>query len=647
MNYKEEILSLIRDSQAEINRDRAYNFLLEALKVSEEYLKENPIDGANEKAYILRELAFEETKPEKRNQRWQASLQTLEKAIKKDLSFQLIEAYSYFAVDSLQDEFGSKTTAEQTKDLKTAYSYIEQCLKITSALTERSILLARKASIIKHLAFKELTNDVIRKRLDESVRCADLAFKTYATGNSLLELALCESAIANYENSDEAFANRLKNAERHFKYDLLKDNENALLSLARFYRLNYLPKNCCDIFPKSIQDFRNIRKLLRSVHLYAESAISLWYAKFPEEISQQHLITAKELLEISISAGYNNARNIVNLAFLQSILGSVEDGLTTLKDISLDSNSIDWDIIIEKINSPKEKGILFTGFALGIENCGVWTRLGTFTKTFQKDIGLAEAMYRVAIRIDPRNPIALTNLARLLVNEYDDDDTLSEAKRLIQKARNFADRRFCWWRQILFQIEQIENLTESQTTKTDKEYHEITKDSLKELKQIRKKFFEIKNLESPQDRGRELEKLFYELAKLTFPVAEYSYNFDRLVTGNYQIDGYFKLDSDRYRVECKWHSKEDVSSNEVVIFANKLDTFGVSGVIVSMSDFTSTAIGEAKKFAAQKPILLVNGTEMKQVFTGQMNLDQLIQIKRSHFDKNSDPYYKVLEYNAE
>jgi tetratricopeptide (TPR) repeat protein len=647
MNLKEEILRLIGDSQAELNRNRAYGYLVEALKLSETYLLENHIDGAYEKAHILRELAYEEIKTEKRNKRWQESLQTLEKAIKLNLSYQLIETYSYFVVDSLQDEFGNRTSAQQTKDLRNALSFIEQCLKITDSPTEKSILFSRKASIIKHLSFKELTKDLKRKQLEKSIRCAELAVNTYATGSSVLELALCEWAIANLENTDELFSNRLKLAETHLKNELLKDNENALLTLSRFYRLNFLPKNCCDIFPKSVEDFKNIRKLLRSVHLYAESAISLWYANFPKEISEMHLQSSKALLETSISAGYGNARNIVNLAFIQSILGQYEDGLVTLNEINLEGTGLDWNGIIEKIHTPVVTESLFNGFALGIENCGVWTRLGTYAKTFLKDINLSELMYRAAIRIDPTNPIALTNLARLLINEFDDNDSLVEAKRLIQKAKNFADRRFCWWRQVLSQIEEIENNTVISPSIPIVEYLPIGEQILTNQKEIRKKYFEIKNLDSPQLRGFELEKLFYELAKMTFPVAEYSYHFNRLIAGTYQIDGYFKLDSDRYRVECKWHTNENANSNEVIIFANKLKTSGISGVMVSMTEFASTAIGEARELAKEKPILLVNGKEMEEVFLGKMNLDQLIQIKRSHFDQYSNPYFKVFDYTTD
>jgi tetratricopeptide (TPR) repeat protein len=644
MSYKDEIIDLIKDSQAEINRDKVNGYLLNALVLAEKYAIENPMDGANEKAYILKELALEESKTDKRNLRWKEALFTLEKAIKQNLSYQLVEAYSYLVVDSVQDEFSGITTAQQTNDLRTAYSFIEQCLKKVESSTQKSILLSRKSSIIRYLAFKELTNDLIKLRLEESLRCAELATRIHATGFSYLELALCEWAIANYEDSDESYSQRLKDTEKHLRFDLLKDDENALLTLVRFYRQNALPQNCCEVFPKTIDEFKNIRKLLRSVYLYAEAAISLWYSKYPVEIVNKHLNTSRGLLEIAISAGYNNARNIVDLAYIQSIQGSVEDGNTTLNEVNLEGNMIDWALVMDKIHNPYNLDALFSAFVLGIDNCGVWTRLGTYAKMFMEDIDLSESMYRAAIRIDPRNPIALTNLARLLVNEYDDEESLSEAKRVIQKASNYANKRFCWWRQVLHQIEEYESNGTKLIKAKNKPYVPITEKKISNIKQVKKKYFEVSKLESPQERGRELEKLFYELAKLTFPVAESPYNFNRMVDGTYQIDGYFKLDSDRYRVECKWHSSENVDSNEITIFANKLDAFGVAGILISMTDFSSVAVGEARKLSSQKPILLINGTEMEKVFVGEQNLDQLIQVKRAHFDKSSNPYWKVSEF---
>lgn len=84
----------------------------------------------------------------------------------------------------------------------------------------------------------------------------------------------------------------------------------------------------------------------------------------------------------------------------------------------------------------------------GISQSAVLTKLGTFALEFLKDTMLSEALYRAAVRWEPHDPIALTNLARFLVRVMY-QESLGEARRLLQKAQNFADRRFNWWRAVL------------------------------------------------------------------------------------------------------------------------------------------------------------------------------------------------------
>jgi hypothetical protein len=197
--------------------------------------------------------------------------------------------------------------------------------------------------------------------------------------------------------------------------------------------------------------------------------------------------------------------------------------------------------------------------------------------------------YGVALRLEPHNPIAATNLARLLLKT--DDPDLSEIERLLQRAQMFADRRFTWWRPAWDELQRRQSkaiLEASSTTKT------VTDRSLTKLRQVRQQFRKIANLEDKQQRGHHLEHLLYELSKLTLHDAEPSYYAKREAPNGIirQIDGFFRCDGEKYRVECKW-LEESTDQNDLNTFRLKLNVAGISGLFISMSGFKATAIAMA------------------------------------------------------
>lgn len=118
---------------------------------------------------------------------------------------------------------------------------------------------------------------------------------------------------------------------------------------------------------------------------------------------------------------------------------------------------VSWSKALELITTTPDTNELVKAFALGIDDSRVITQLGTFAKRFGEDLSLAEALYRVAIKLDGCDAIALTNLARLLVEKGSSLD-LQEAGRLIQKAAQFSDRRFGWWRTVKEELERKLNI---------------------------------------------------------------------------------------------------------------------------------------------------------------------------------------------
>jgi hypothetical protein len=254
------------------------------------------------------------------------------------------------------------------------------------------------------------------------------------------------------------------------------------------------------------------------------------------------------------------------------------------------------------------------------------------------DTELAETLYREAVQIDPRNAVALTNLARLLVIRGASSD-LSEARRLIDKAQSFADRRFFWWREVRELIRKNGASTpQSGTPSVADAGQRITSGKIKNLKELPPRFKSIARLDSSQQRGYQLEILFYEAALLELAVANAPYRVSRIEALVQQVDGYVEHGVNKYRVECKWISAP-CDKNDIVLFHAKLDAAGVDGIFISMAGFTESAITQARLLASQKAILLVDGSEIEQVFCLTCRMGDLLSLKRQHFDMRTEVYY--------
>ena len=342
-----------------------------------------------------------------------------------------------------------------------------------------------------------------------------------------------------------------------------------------------------------------------------------------------------------MAAGYRNARIIVALAYVVAIMEGPQAGKTALSEICT-SAGVEWDKMIEVALKSDQSNLLELGLALGIDQSAVWTRLGTFVGRFLDDPSLAEGLYRAAVRLDPHDAIALTNLARFLVS-HGGPGSDQEARRLIQKAQNFADRRFTWWRTVLTQLEHGRDVPPRRDggQKSPTGAKSFIPAQFADLKDLRGGFRRVEALASDQQRGYELERLIFELAKLTVGTAAPPYRISRVGGGISQIDGYFTHGADKYRVECKWLS-EPADHNEIVVFADKLDVVGVGGLFISMSGFTDGAVGRARELRSQKTILLMDGEEVRALFNLQLNFDDVMSRKRLHFDQRSEPYHRVV-----
>lgn len=122
-----------------------------------------------------------------------------------------------------------------------------------------------------------------------------------------------------------------------------------------------------------------------------------------------------------------------------------------------------------------------------------------------------------------------------------------------------------------------------------------------------------------------------------------SHQVPNLGRGYTQIDGFF-WDSEKrgYKIECKWE-KHSTTPNEIrELGFRSSQVANVSGLFVSMSGFTDSAIDMAKELVREYQMLLMDGEELRAVLQGLTNFDNVISLKRYYLESQRDPYYRVI-----
>lgn len=641
------IFDLLAAAHAEPSHERTLGFLLSALKECEQWDSEKTgIDAKLVMVQVLTELALEETIGSKRGDRWRRAVDVIEIESKRTPDPRVASTFGFVAVDCFQDILSDIPYGARVATLRSARDSLDGAIRQYQSTADAASLLSRKSSVLRHLAMTDVTEYQQIQRFEESHRCAAKAVENARTEETLLELALSEWAVAARENSDQKYVERLRSAEGHLRDGMLVHSEAAQLSLARLCRLTFRPLDACEQFRKVTRDVTNRRRVLRDAYIYAEAAIQLWYRTYPDEIVGQHLKAARQLLEEALAAGIKTGRHIVDLCQLGAILDGAYAGTTALSEIFTGEGNVSWEEALRLAAQASLDKNIDSAFVLGINDGSVWTSLGTFIYKFLRDNELAEALYRNAVKLDPKDPVALTNIARFLVRKGD-RASLDEARRQLQKAQNFADRRFTWWRAVQAELLKREErkLPDAGKRPAPRTIPTQPQAPPKDLKEVIRRFKAIERLEDQSQRGLQLEQVVYELAKLTFGIAESSYRINRVGGGVSQIDGYFRHASDRYRVECKW-KKDPIGQDEIFLFKERLDVPGVAGLVISMSGFTETAKQAAAEARKDRIILLMDGDEARAVLEGRMNFDEVLTRKRSYFDQRSGTYYRVLQEDS-
>ncbi len=139
---------------------------------------------------------------------------------------------------------------------------------------------------------------------------------------------------------------------------------------------------------------------------------------------------------------------------------------------------------------------------------------------------------------------------------------------------------------------------------------------------------------SPQQRGFNAERLFYDLLELE------EFEFKRPFRNNgEQIDGHFRYEKFDYLVEIKWldgaSKQEDLS-----IFDGKIKGKAQStrGLFLSFNGFDQNAIN---KFSGNSPrIILLDGQDFVQILNGYISFFDILKKKTDALVRFGNIYYK-------
>lgn len=648
MDYKGEVAKLLDMYRVNMSSERSAHILAEAIDKCDAWKRSGGgEDAIVNKAQILSELAFEENAPQKRRKRWENALKLIGSQWQIAASSKLAYTYSSLAVDCFKDKLSNVEIEFSKKILMTANKYLGETIRQSSSPKIKSNLLVRKSSVLRHISILEFSKHYRLRRLQTSWRCANRANIEYRMPATILELGLSEWALARYEEiSNKEYLERLKTAEEHFKDAVAAKFEPAWLALSRFYRMTFRPLDACNSFPRSVTQIKHIRRMLRESYIYSEAAIQLWYGRYPKELVNDHLSESLGILELANTAGYDNARIITNLSFERAILQGPEMGNTSFNDICSKKGDVFWDQAERIVSDANKSDLISYALALGINQGAVWTKLGTYARDFLKNQTLSEGCYQYAVRLNPRDPVALTNLARFLISQGE-QSSLDEARRYLQQAESSSDRRFRWWRVVLAELEE-----------TEKEFNQKRKEQAKRQKRIPIKIPKFTNdkdikglirvaesLTDTRQRGYCLEMAIYEIAKLTLGMGA-EYEIEHREPNIPSISGNLIFKADKYKVKCKW-KKTKTNHKDLNIFFDKLEEEGNPGIFISMSDFDDSVSEVAEEFGEKQKIILINGYEARSIIFCRINFDDLLTRKCSYVNQYPQAYFQVspdLEY---
>lgn len=573
-----------------------------------------------------RGLALEGRSPPERTSHWERACLGSQPSNARAASLR-----AELTVDAAQDVYATLPYKTRLEWLSAARGFLD------SALTERhhaaieSELLARKASVVRQRAVLLLRTDPVKARRDiaEANRAAQKAVSIQRAPATLIQLGLAQWAAARLARSDLDYKESLTAAEDVLREAAASDRP-AALALAMMLRLSFRPEEAQQAFDDYMHRDGPVRPVLRHAYVMGEACTQEWLSSEGTFLPRRHA-EVEALLERAIAGGYDSARTLLSLAFVQGMRGQA--GLDTLGALVLHDGRLDWTSVMESV-AEGDLDTLDKALSLGIDQGATWTRLATYVVTFSADLDLAVEMSDVAARLAPGDPVVLTNHARLLLQT---DTAGADIRRLLDRAAQAADRRFVWWREVR---KELDGRPELSAAPSGQRY--TTVDQARDYRAVTRAFRELQqglNL-SAQARGLALERVFGAACRLTVGITTSSGSYRTVRTGrtNRQFDGYLECHGHAYRVECKW-LQDAVEEQLLTHFFAGIES-PADAIVVSMGRYSDGAVYRAKRELEKRVVILLDRSEVESVLYNEMKLDDLIRRRRRralHLDDPTGP----------
>jgi len=634
---EQDIVNHLINGRNSTNISLAINYFKQALTKSKKILRTSKI-GKSLYLESMVELANNEPDIKNRTSLWEELFEKIIIFLNDNNNTQdNLVHFTDLLTSYTQEAYIHKDYHTVKKGMIILKSKIDASIKYFGIENSTEVLI-KKATILRNFSLYQPTIVSKKTMLNQALRCAEKAISNSKKNwYSYLELGRIYWLSSNYEKNIKLFNEKIILAEKNFKLSQnLKCTIENTLSLCQLYKQTFQTSPFLTEFNTYEGVEKNKRRFLRHSFLLAEVTIRMYYADYPDNILTDYLKKSEDVLNNAISAGFNNARIITNLAFIKAIQGEVTVGKHIMKTLRTTSaDSFDWNLIIEDMKSISNSNDLFSnGFVLGIDDSRIWNKLGTFAINFLKDLNLGLKMYDVALNLNPKNPIVLTNISRTLLKTNLDQSKLEKAEYLISKAASASTFRFQWWRKVKEDVELAKNsFAQTKIQKSNKQNFNLSK-----ISDIYKYFLKLKEMNNPQQRGFDFEKLISAYFQLSLGNAINSHRIKSKTIE--QIDAAFFFDKSYYRVEAKW-TKDKTDHTDISEFYFKLKTVGVRGLIISISGFTNAAVERARELKNEVFLILMDGDEIESTMKGSPSFDEAIRLKQLYFYYEDNPYYKI------
>lgn len=369
----------------------------------------------------------------------------------KELNFSF-EIMAEFSVDFSQHAGGFANLNAMVSHLNRAIKhlgrqiYIGNTQEVDPRIKAHMLCLRSKcrralASLYKRRGFKNKQNEKrINLLRNDALNDAEKAFQTARTHVSELEYALCLFAKSGTTTSD--FARQ--------GFSLLesigKEGSNliALYELVRQRRMRYQHMDAAELFSKIAQRDTDILRVYENVTLLAAAVIGMYFDREDFNNYKEYALLASELLNDIIDAERYNARQVVDLCYINAILGDpVKDAIKPLSKFKADSTSAWNELVLKAYKASKNMDRLSEALLLGLEDPVIWSRIGTFYKEFTEDYQKALEFYDRALTIRKNLPTIHLSKAQLYAYKLND---FEKAKISLSHVHSLKKHMFAWYK---------------------------------------------------------------------------------------------------------------------------------------------------------------------------------------------------------